>query len=711
MLFCVEPMVAKVMLPRYGGSAAIWNASLLFFQVMLLLGYSYAHLGARFWPKYQPIVHLILIAATFLFHPMSFPTGTPSTSHPTLNVLFDLFRLCGLPFFLLSAGAPMLQKWFSSTTDSHASDPYFLYAASNIGSLLGLLIYPILIEPNIGLHAQLTDWLGGFAINGLLIALAAAMVYQVLIREAVEPAVEADNQSIKTSTRILWVALAFAPSSLLLGVTTYLTTNIAPIPLLWVIPLSLYLISFILAFSKHKIASAGVLGRFVPLICTPLALAMILESTQPLIPLAIFHLGAVFLVSWACNARLDDSRPSAKHLTEFFLLIALGGALGGAFNAIVAPLIFSTLFEYPLALAIGCALVLSTRSAGPNWKKSDSYWFFGVLVLTVFATYITKSSGLAPGPTRTLITIGLPAILCFVASDRPTRFGLCLAGLFIGASFAQTASDGTVILSERSFYGVNRVISDSKSNQIKLVHGNTVHGIEKLDPAHIDEPLTYYTKSGPIGEIFTDLNQIGWRQPVALVGMGAGSLASYGVPGEQMTFFEIDPEVIHIASKSGLFHFIPDSKATISIVQGDGRLSLAAQTDDQFGLIVLDAFTSDSIPVHLLTQDAISMYLTKLKPHGFLAFHVSNRYLSLAPVLAREATNLGLVAFYNDDSYVTDEEIQNGKRPSQWMILVRKRSDLPKSLWRNRDWLAPDMAQKGWTDDYSNVLSALHLGS
>ena len=719
LLFAVEPMAANIMLPRFGGSAAIWTASLFFFQTALLAGYGYAHVTRLLQAKWQALIHVIVFGALIFLFPTHLPHSIPSDKLPAFHVLLSLAELCGIPFFLLAAGAPLLQNQFAHSDDAHANDPYFLYAASNVGSLLGLLTYPFLIQPYTGLHAQIHDWSFLVKINWILLAI--VLIPLVLRKKPQQsngtPVVSQEElltakstEAISTKQVLLWIALAALPSSLLLGVTTYLTTNVAPIPLLWVIPLGLYLITFIAAFAKNTKLKATELGRFVPLIVTPLAIAVILESSQPLIPLAIFHLAAVFLLSISCHRRLAESRPHTTHLTAFYLWIAVGGAIGGVFNAIIAPLIFHTLFEYPLAIALASALVVSSRDPKTPLKPIHFIYPFLVLFLTVGITFIAKHSGLAASPARTLLTIGLPAILCFLISDRPVIYGFSLAALFIGASIAQTASNGTIVLSARSFYGVHRVIYLKKDHFMKLVHGTTTHGIESTIPSLRDVPLTYYTKSGPIGQLFSSLNHQGWKQPVALVGMGVGSLAAYGVPNQQMTYFEIDPDVIYIATKSGLFHFIGDCKAHMSIVEGDGRIMLSQQPDHHFGLIVLDAFTSDSIPLQMLTEEAIQMYFTKLRRHGVIAFHISNRYLNLAPILSKEAEDLHVASLYEDDSIISPDQLAAGTRASQWMILARNQSDLTHALGKQRfNWSKVKPANQGWTDDYSNILAAFKI--
>lgn len=721
LLFLVEPLAAKTLLPRFGGSAEVWNACLVFFQVALLLGYGYAHLGSSRRGRVKPLIHLALVIAAVVMVPLTIlPSGSPTLHSsgpigPALAVIVDLAFFCGLPFFTLSAGSSLIQLWYSRTHPD-AGEPYFLYGASNAGSLVGLLICPFVLEPLVGLKAQGEIWRIGYAVNlFLLMGIVALLIHSPgigaesddTLQNDAEPTAAVSAPSWKE--RGLWVILAAAPTSLLLGVTTYLTTNIAPIPLLWVIPLALYLVTFIIAFRRGDPPNPGAIGRWVPMLAAPLAIAMILESTQPLIPLALFHLAVVFLITLGCHSRLSSRRPHPTHLTEYFLWIALGGALGGIFNVLVAPLIFTTLAEYPLAIAVGAALVLSSKSPTRDkaWKWSDFVWPVAVAASVFIGDAIAQQMQVPPSMARTLIDIGLPALICFLASDIPWRFGAALGALFIASSFLHTSANGEVIFSGRSFYGVHRVLDTANPPLRRLVHGNTTHGIESLEPGRRDVPLTYYSQQGPIGQIFESLNHQGYQEPVGLVGLGVGSLAAYGVPGEEMDYFEIDPVVIWLARDSGIFHFLGDCKANLKVVEGDGRLALQEQPNGKFGVLVFDAFTSDSIPVHLLTEDAIKMYLSKLKPGGFIAFHISNRYLNLGPVLAADARDLGLVVREDKDDFIDDQQLKAGITASDWLVMARSKDDLPKPA---RSWDEPSPAAHGWTDDLSNLVSAFKLG-
>lgn len=725
LLFLIEPMVAKMILPTFGGAPAVWSASLVFFQAFLLLGYGYAHLSTRrMGVRRQSALHIALMAVAAVTLPFSTASGgfatirdmaTNERGQPALLVLMALTLLVGLPFFVVSAGSSLLQRWFATTGDPAARDPYFLYAASNLGSMLALLAYPFGVEPALRLQDQSRIWTFGYA----ALVLAMAVCAFALRRGKPAATAEADEATEEprpeptTKQRLRWTLLAAVPSSLLLGVTTYVTTNIAPIPLLWVVPLALYLLTFIFAFSNRKLLPTGVLGRLLPILVTPLALVVILESAQPLLPLACLHLAVFFVAAWMCHGLLHDERPDAAHLTEFYFWIALGGVIGGAFNGLLAPAIFHSLAEYPIALVLACLVrpaIVSRRAGAPGsvrgfWNRKDLDWAYplATLIVTIALVLIVKGQNVQ-GPPRTFFMLGVPAILCFLAIDRPIRFGLALGAVFLVSSTLHSNSEGVVALSERSFFGVHRVVLLENGRMHRLVHGNTIHGLQ--DMTHPDTPLTYYYPTSPIGQVFKYFSGARAKHDVALVGLGIGSLAAYGEPGQNMTYFEIDPVVRAIATDTRYFTFISRSKANVKIVLGDGRLTLAKQPEGKFGLVVLDAFSSDAIPIHMLTKEAVQMYLRKLQPDGVLAFHISNHYLGLEPVLAAIAKDLKLQAI--DQQYgPLPSEASAGATQSEWVVMSRHENDISGLLGQGSDWSQadPDPHVPEWTDDFSNVLS------
>ncbi len=709
LLFLIQPMVGKIILPAFGGSAAVWTATMVFFQAALLGGYAYAHFStAKLGAKRQAMIHVPLMVLALLTLPFATHIAGGATTGQTslVGVLAALAVMVGAVFFIVSAGAPLLQRWFASTDDKDGKDPYFLYSASNLGSMLALIAYPLIVEPRFKLSEQTRLWMFGFiALAGLMALCAGCMFFRG--RPAETPAeVSSEGEPPKPLQRAMWVLLGAVPTSLLLGVTAYLSSNVAPIPLLWVIPLALYLLTFTQAFARRTYLTSANLARYLPLVVTPLALCMILESSDPLVPLAVIHLLGFFMAALMCHARLSESRPDPKHLTEFYLWISVGGVLGGLFNAALAPYIFTTLLEYPLAIVVVCFLRPPRAPQDATFGRWDALYptLLGFLTLGIAIT--VQLMKIPASHNRTLIAVGLPAILCFMAVDRPKRYALSLAAVFMAAFAMHISANGNVVYTGRSFFGVHRIVTFDHGNMYQLIHGTTTHG--QQDRRHPLEPLTYYTKQGPIGHVFAEFHGPTAKKHVALVGLGAGTMAAYGEPGQTMTYFEIDPVVEAIATNTRYFTYLHDSKAAVNIVMGDARLTLATEPDSRFGLIILDAFSSDAIPIHLLTEEAFQLYLSKLEPHGVIAVHISNRFLDLDPVIDDMARDLHLVARIDRDYFEDDIQSVKGRQKSTWVILARDVSDFGK-LAKSPDWgpMAPAFPTPAWTDDFSNVLSVL----
>lgn len=670
---------------------------MLFFQVLLLLGYLYAHAATKWLgAKKQSVLHIGLFLVAALLTRLTLPQSN-SIENNQWQVLLALALMVGAPFFVLSAGAPLIQRWFAQTNDPAAKDPYFLYSASNVGSMVALLAYPFLIEPRFALATQGKIWTYGFL---GLIALMAVCAFLLMKQPSQTTEATAEVPTpITSKQRLSWVLLAAVPSSLLLGVTNYMTTNIAPMPLLWIVPLTIYLITFIVAFARRQFVKASTWARIFPLLFTPLVLVMVMEATTPMMPLAGLNLATFAIAALMCHTRLVETRPSAGNLTEFYVWLSVGGAVGGLFNALFAPTVFNTLAEYPIALVAAC--LLRPRKEGQTLNlKLDVVFGVAMFLIAVGIAFAAREAGMPPSQARTALVIGLPAILCFLMVDHPIRYGLMIGAMFLSANVMKTSSAGSVIYTGRSFFGIHRVVATSDGRFHELVHGNTTHGLQ--DMKNPGEPLTYYTRTGPIGTVFEAYPKM---QDVALVGLGVGSCAAYGFPGQRMTYFEIDPLVEKIAKDPKYFTFLQDTKADLDVVLGDARLTLARQAQ-KYDLVALDAFSSDSIPIHLMTREAVEMYVSKLKPNGFLAFHISNRYLQLEPILTKVAQSLGLTAYSMVDA-PSDEEMAAGKRPSNWMVLTKDKANVEKLVNRSL-WQESEIDPKAplWTDDYSNILSA-----
>src|SRR5271165_404005 len=629
LLFFVQPMVAKMMLPHLGGSPSVWNTSMCFFQATLLLGYIYAHLLAtRFGRLAQAAIHAVVLAACALFPPLDLTQAAPPAGGvPALWLIGRLAATVGPPFFALTATAPLLQRWFSRSDHPAASDPYFLYAASNAGSLIALLAYPLLVEPYLPLPLQSRAWAIGLAFVAAGIGLC-WLGYRSAA--AVEREAGSTEQQPSLGDRARWVAYAFVPSALLLAVTAHITTDIAAAPLFWVIPLALYLLTFIFAFARRPPLPHGLMLKVQPFLVIPL---VVISAAVHSIYLLGLHLALFFITAMVCHSELARRRPPAQKLTEFYLYVSLGGVLGGAFDALIAPAIFPDLWEYPLLLAMSCLVRPAPPEAGPRSRWGDLV-FPGVLLAGLLALVHAENS-----PIWVLVpALTLAAVALLQFSERPGRFALGVAAcLLVGC----LAASGSTLETARSFFGVYRVrLLDNGAIRV-LQHGTTVHGAESTVPGEEAVPLAYYHSAGPFGRFFAAIASRNSKE-VGVIGLGAGELACYAQAGQIWTFHEIDPEVERIARRN--FHFLGRCGNNPRVILGDARLTIEAVPDRHYDAIVIDAFSSDSIPLHLLTREALALYQRKLAADGIILFHISNRYLDLAPVIAALAEDAGSLA-------------------------------------------------------------------
>ena len=688
LVFLVQPMAAKMLLPRFGGTPAVWAVSLVFFQAVLLGGYAFAHVSLRFLPlRIQPVLQLAVLALPLALLPIAMPSDAGSPRNPTLTLLAVLVVAAGVPFFAVTTASPVLQRWFAASGHGAGADPYFLYAASNAGSLIGLLAYPLVIEPSFTLTEQSRLWLAGYA---LFLVLAAACALRVFAAtpagtRAVRRALSAP---IPWRTRARWVAMAAIPSSLILGTTSHLSTSIAAVPLLWVIPLAVYLLSFVVAFARRSPFSLAAL-RAAVVATTLLTVASLLHVVPlPIAALVAIHCGSLFAVALLVHRRLALDRPAVDRLTEFYLLLSLGGVLGGAFNALAAPVVFDSIAEYPLALVLAALVLPGLRSL-----RGD------VVVPTLYLAALVAGlvAAAALGTTAVRLVFAAAILSLALLATRPVRFALCLGALLLLTTFG-----GTSLHAERTFFGVLRVVEGERGEHV-LTHGTTIHGRQRTAPGRRDDPLSYYTRQGPLGQLFAVRRDDFDR--VAVVGLGAGSIAAYGRRGDRYTFYEIDPAVARIASDPRWFTFLSDSGADVRIVVGDGRLRIAQARPAAYDLIVLDAFSSDAVPAHLLTREAVALYVRKLAPDGVLAFHVTNNHLNLEPVVAGVAGSLGLVG-QTEDQHVSAAARKAGANRSHWVVVARSDDALAglDPRWRP---LADDAGQPVWTDQFSNVLSVV----
>ena len=684
-------MVSKMILPHLGGSPSVWNTCMCFFQAVLLLGYAYAHwLATRFGGLAQAAIHAVVLAVAALFLPFDLTTQVPpADSSPVPWLIARLATTVGPPFFAISATAPLLQRWFSRTDHPAAADPYFLYAASNAGSLLALLAYPFFVEPALPLWQQSRDWSFGLGVLALGIALCWVGYRRHM---TATPAVTETAPRPTAAKRLRWVAYAFVPSSLLLAVTAYITTDLASAPLFWVVPLALYLATFIVAFSRRPLLPHGLMLRLQPLL---IILVVILSLVFQSVWLLLLHLACFFVVAMVCHGELARSRPHARDLTEFYLWISLGGVLGGLFDALLAPVLFPDIWEYPLMLVAACAIRSAGTADGRTGWRAD---LLGPALLLIGLLGLLLLENL---PTWLVLAAAAAAALVLVKfSERRWQFVLGVAAFLL---FVQLLSAGETLATTRSFFGVNRVRLMEAGAVRVLQHGTTAHGVESTRPGEAAAPLGYYHREGPFGRFFGALEGRGVAR-VGVVGLGAGSLACYARPGQAWTFHEIDPAVEDLARDRRFFHLLEACGNQPRVVLGDARLTLAGVPDRGYDLIVIDAFSSDAIPLHLLTREALALYQKKLAPGGIVLFHISNRYFDLVPVVGALAHDAGAPArrlLYSPPEPATIERL------AAEVVAIGQPGGTLDFLPDEMGWQSPAPSASVWTDQRSDIVSRI----
>ena len=724
LVFLVQPMVAKLVLPLLGGSPSVWNTSMAFFQLALLAGYFYAHLLQRIPSvRGQAMAHItaLVIAAVALPLRVNGLAGPPSSDHPNLWLLSVLALSIGAPFAILSATAPLVQAWYARTVGAtEGKEPYVLYAASNFGSLIALLAYPIVVEPLTSLAGQRYGWSGGYGLFILLIGTLAISVARVHAAAAVHQT-PSTTPAPSWRERAIWVALAAIPSSLMLGVTTHITTDVASAPFLWVVPLALYLVTFIIAF-QEKPAISPELTLTLQGAAVAACVALLPFKASGL-PLQLFvHLAAFFLTALMCHQRLVARRPDPAHLTEFYLCLSLGGVVGGAFNAFLAPVIFNDVWEYPIVLALSClARPWGDLNRIPRW--SWTMLIVGVvaavgtpIAVALASRHLTTQSVVGAFDQSELFDMGMKTLLCLsvIAAFMVRRHALLFFAILAVLSYAaETTADRTDTRdSWRSFFGVlkkSETYVPSIGTVKMLAHGTTLHGAQAQDPRYRCRPMVYYTPNTPIGQVFIAKQATSPALRIGAVGLGTGSVAAFVRPGDRLTFFEIDPLVVKVSNDPQNFTYTTQcAKSPVDYVIGDARLTVAQQPAGSFDILLIDAFSSDAVPAHLLTVEAVRGYLTKLKPDGILILHLSNRNLDLmhpAQAVARAAGGWSLAQNYvapKDDPAGTWESSEDA------VIIAKNKAALDRFMatrkWR---WGDPFKARP-WTDDYTNLAGSLY---
>jgi hypothetical protein len=792
LLFLVQPMIGKMILPRLGGTPAVWNTCMVFFQAVLLAGYAYTHtVSTRLQVRRQLLLQCVLLALPLLFLPFAIGQWTPPTeSNPVLALLWLLLLVVGIPFFVVATSAPLLQRWFAHTGHPAARDPYFLYAASNLGSMLALLAYPFAVEPNFSVAAQTWLWAGAYAFFIALTLVCGVVVWRAPPTvalpgrapspdpapppppaedaEAIRPARKswrprkpvqapvaptlkprAPIAEITPLRRLRWIGLAAVPSSLMLGVTSYVTTDIAAIPLFWVVPLALYLLSFIFVFARWPVEWTGTPHKVVVLV-QPLALILlaIVTLSDMAVPQKFafgLHLTVFFLTALLCHGELARDRPSTTYLTEFYLWMSVGGVLGGLLNALVAPLVFDRIVEYMLVLALSCLLrppthylawfrgrAATSEQSGSEQTPSERFQellldigyplclgllTFALLKIAAAKNFWGHSGSLAASMAKqfqqwgvfaprgndqrsvdaawrsaltlgwwvsTCLVSGIPLVICLVFSGRPLRFGLCALAFFLANAVYALSVDES-LYHHRSFFGPHHVRAEKNDAGVieyfTLIHGGIDHGRQLADPERRDQPITYFHPTGPIGQIFTAFSEGKEHPPYAVIGLGIGTLASYSKPGQEVDFYEIDPAVRDLSDPptgEPYFHYLRDARkrgSKLDVKLGDGRLKIDEAPAGKYHIIVVDAFSSDAIPVHLLTLNALDVYRSKLADGGIVIFNITNRYLDPPGIQGMFADLAQARDMYCLYSGVYFRDSVPDRFASDWMILVKKRTD------------------------------------
>lgn len=728
LIFAVQPMFAKMVLPLLGGAPAVWNTAMVFFQASLLAGYLYAHLLAKKVPSgLQPILHLAVMAGGASFLPFAVNLGfLPQPDAPLAPAVIVLFAVSiGFPFFALSANAPLLQAWFARSGHKDSEDPYFLYGASNVGSVLALLAYPVIIEPFLATKMQAFAWAMGYGLLAIVIAGAAVIglrmrpapgSFFIPYAKATPGAAEERPTSapIAWAMRGRWMLAAAIPSSLMLGVTTNITTNVAAAPFLWVLPLALYLGTFILVFDRR----GSLPMHWIGYLHTALLVAVLLFSFlfNGVIAISVgLHLALFFVSALICHADLASRRPPADRLTEFYLCMSAGGVIGGGLTALFAPELFPTIFEYPLMLAAAC-LFLPGAIGRLHAIAGDIGFGLGTLGLTVLITFAAVTfGGDIDGklPYTQALFIALPLLYC-LARHRPVRAAATALAMAIAVQFLvpqlSTVMDTRVVSRERSFFGVSTVkaIETEAGLVHRYAHGDTIHNTQLRAPGETRVPLAYYSHEGPFGDIVRAAREKNPAMSVAAIGLGAGALACHTGVGEDWVFYEIDPAVIRMATDPDRFSYMSECAPDAPIVLGDARLTMAEEADGRFDLVIVDAFASDSIPAHLVTVEAIEMYRSKMKPDGLLFFHVSNRFVDVASVAGAAADALGLGARHI--FFLPDDAAQHASlKTAVTAVAIAPEPLLAAALDGVSDWSrkSPNAAVSAWTDDWSNIVGAL----
>jgi len=722
LLFAIQPMFTKMVLPKLGGSPGVWSVAMVFFQSVLLAGYAYAHcLATWFSVRRAALIHIAVMAVVLASAlPIGLATGfgRPPVEGEAWWLMGLFAASVGLPFFALSANGPLLQAWFARTGHPHARDPYFLYGSSNFGSLLALLSYPLLVEPLTTLGQQGRLWTWGFA---ALIALIACCASFVASGRAIDPAGAAQAmdsdpgetaEPVTSGQRATWTALAFVPSALLVAVTAHISTDVAAAPFLWVVPLSLFLVTFIITFQRQPVLSHALMLRLQPIVLALPIISVMGGITFGWGVMIVTHLAAFFVTAMVCHGELVRRRPSSERLTEFYMFMSFGGVLGGLFAGLLSPLLFNWVAEYPLLIVAGLLCRPGLRAAAGGGKARREAAAIVVIGLVLIVPGAVFGSPVPLGLID-IFRFGIIAAagLFMLQGDHPLRLvALAVSLLLVTGTYAVGVKRAETI---RSFFGVNKIFVTVDGQFRVLSHGTTIHGAMRVRDRDGNPvtgrpvPTTYYTPDGPIAQSLNAVRDSKGRlDAVAIIGVGSGTLACYKKPGENWTFFEIDAGVVRIARDPARFRFVSECAPDAMFRLGDARLTIADAADKSIDMLVVDAFSSDAIPVHLLTREAVALYVSKLKDDGVAALHISNRNMELASVVAAVAAEQGLTTWVRQSIRKPDQT--EFDTPAIVAVIARDPGHVG-ALATTEGWARQEADPKvaPWTDDYANIIAAI----
>ncbi len=690
LLFIIQPMVAKVLLPIYGGTPAVWTVCMLFFQVLLLIAYAYAWILSKFKGAYSwRLIHLFVCLLSLSVLPVVF-LPVSGNGIPEISILKNLLVQLGLPLLVVGASAPLLQYAFSQTTGKRAADPYFLYIASNVGSLLALISYPWIVERYAGIHQQFYDWNIIYLIYLVfLLGLLFTLRYEPPAQAAIKPI------NIAWTRRAFWVFLSFIPCSLMLGVTFYISTDIAATPLFWVLPLALYLLSFIVTFaSKPIISHAWVVRNTLIFLLFPILGFVIGTHQMSVVQLIIINLLGFFMMALLCHGELYKIRPEANQLTTFYFCLALGGVLGGIFNGLIAPRLFTHAYEYPLMLLLGLLCIPIPNSH----NKLQSRLIPSAVLMLLLFNYFLPDQGVGEWLKVHHVAeiVALTLLMVWPSSRYSLFFGMTVLFAFVLMPWFKPTQ---ILNQQRNFYGIKQVFSQSGAHV--LMNQSTLHGFQvQLDKKPVDGARGYY---GSVYPVVQQLEALYQPLHAMILGLGTGVMACQFREQDKVAIVEIDKQVIDIASNPSLFTYLRDCPPQVSLIKDDGRLAVAKMKDASYELLVMDAFTSDAIPVHLLTLEAFTLYKTKITPEGVILVNITNRHLQVLPVLTGAGRELDMIVLHK----LSAGNTRLGQFPSEWALLTSNER-LAGNLLSKEGWrFVADAKTQLWTNDYSNLIPLL----